>query len=112
MILSASFWYSDLIRIGKNKFHKSKYICKWLGLVKIFSCKVFSYAVHVCFDLSCPPPEFYRLLDSIIKKQGIYHATDKGTGKSSINTRSVEVVPRYSRFYVVPIALSFVFVQY
>ena len=37
--------------------------------------------IYLCFDLSCPPPEFFRLLDSIIKKQGIYHATDKGTGK-------------------------------
>lgn len=27
-----------------------------------------------------PPAEFYKLLDSIIKKQGIYHPTDKGTG--------------------------------
>lgn len=27
-----------------------------------------------------PPAEFHKLLDSIIKKQGIYHPTDKGTG--------------------------------
>ena len=28
----------------------------------------------------CPPAEYHRLLDSIIKKQGVFHPTDKGTG--------------------------------
>ena len=40
--------------------------------------------VPTCVYLSCPPPEFYRLLDSIIKKQGICHATDRGTGASRL----------------------------
>jgi hypothetical protein len=33
-----------------------------------------------CLCCRAPPAEFYKLLDSIIKKQGIYHPTDKGTG--------------------------------
>lgn len=28
----------------------------------------------------CPPTDYHKLLDSIIKKTGIYHPTDKGTG--------------------------------
>jgi hypothetical protein len=28
----------------------------------------------------CPPPDYHKLLDSIIKKQGVFHPTDKGTG--------------------------------
>ena len=35
---------------------------------------------HYVISNRCPPAEFYKLLDSIIKKQGIYHPTDKGTG--------------------------------
>lgn len=44
-----------------------------------------TFHIIICIDLSCPPPEFYRLLDSVIKKQGIYHATDKGTGVQYTN---------------------------
>ena len=50
-------------------------------LLMYINIYVHMYMYFLCFDLSCPPPEFFRLLDSIIKKQGIYHATDKGTGK-------------------------------
>jgi hypothetical protein len=28
----------------------------------------------------CPPSEYYKLLDSIIRRQGVFHPTDKGTG--------------------------------
>jgi len=28
----------------------------------------------------CPPSEYHKLLDSIIKKQGVFHPTEKGTG--------------------------------
>ncbi|XP_019859385.1 PREDICTED: dedicator of cytokinesis protein 1 isoform X1 [Amphimedon queenslandica] len=28
----------------------------------------------------CPPAEYHRLLENVVKKQGVYHATDKGTG--------------------------------
>ena len=49
--------------------HLYYYVCSCIILftVGIFYCR-------------CPPPEFHKLLDSIIRKQGIFHPTDKGNG--------------------------------
>ena len=35
---------------------------------------------HTHNHVRCPPSEYHKLLDSIIKKQGVFHPTDKGTG--------------------------------
>ena len=35
--------------------------------------------LHIFF-FSCNPSEYHKLLENIIKKQGVIHPTEKGTG--------------------------------
>ena len=43
---------------------------------------LFSSFLSLSSPLSrCPPAEYHRLLENVVKKQGVFHQTDKGTGE-------------------------------
>lgn len=59
-------------------------LCVCVGCFTTFSLSL-SFLCFLFFSLSplsrCPPAEYHRLLENVVKKQGVFHQTDKGTGE-------------------------------
>lgn len=60
-------------------------VCVWsasLPSLSLSLISLFSSFLSLSSPLSrCPPAEYHRLLENVVKKQGVFHQTDKGTGE-------------------------------
>ena len=59
-------------------------VCVWgasLPSLSLSHFSVFFFSLSLSPLSRCPPGEYHRLLENVVKKQGVFHQTDKGTGE-------------------------------